>query len=137
VHYINKKTFLNLENNQDIKVDTGRLESPAAFTFYCCHDEETYSDYILVKNQSEETYLLHRLKQFNCFLVVMGGLPERTRTKLISGIRSIAGVIAAIVIDQKQTTDLGLVLEDIELHFSTMSRASNDPKNFIRPEHEI
>jgi hypothetical protein len=133
VHFINQLSFLKLYRREDLPVYSEKTDSFSYYKFFHYQDDDLRSDFCLLNNSNAGINLLATHKQFSYFLVVQGAIPSTIVTKLISQLKSIAGVQLAAIINQEPIRALGPILQDLELHLSEIKVGKAEKQKRIMP----
>jgi len=126
VHFINNLTILNLAREEDLPVFNEKANSLSPYKFYYYPDEDYRSDFCLLGNSNGGPALLPSHKQFSYFLVVQGAIPDDKISQLVSQIKSITGVQLAAIINQEPVKLMGPILQDLELHLSSLKKLKGE-----------
>jgi hypothetical protein len=86
------------------------------FPFLLYEDAERKNHFCLVGNHHSQGKLIPALGQVDYFLLATEPLDTDTLNNMISKIRSIPQVNAVYKIDPSKVRDLGILLEEMELH---------------------
>jgi len=132
VHFINNATLLKLVRVDDLPVYNEKSNSLNPYKFFYYTDEDYRSDFCLLGNSNGGPILLPSHKQFSYFLVVQGGIPDDKISQLVSRIKSITGVQLAAIINQEPIKSMGPILQDLEMHLSSLKKLkAEETKQFM------
>jgi len=126
VHFINSKSAINLAREEDIPIYNERTGGLNHHSFFYADDNNFLCSYCLLLNSSEGINILPTHKQFNCFLIVQGAIPDERISFLISSIKSISGVQIAAQIKQETVKGLTPIIQDLELHLSDIKKQKDN-----------
>jgi hypothetical protein len=124
VHFINKHLDVQFASVDDLPFYDPKIGKPTLYPLFWFKDNNLRTDFCLVSNSNGTTTLIPSLRQINYFLIIQGGAYQNHVDDIVSGIRRIQGVQAAIAIAQTSIKEIGPLLEDIELHILDLSRKS-------------
>jgi len=133
VHYINNLTFLNLVREEDLPVYSEKTDSLKHFKFYHCTDEDYRSEFCLLVNISDGINMIPALKQFTCFIIVNGAIPDEKVQEIVKQIKPIAGVQLAASLVQDPKYGIGPVLLDLELHLADLKMKKSNNRTRYMP----
>ncbi|NVO19440.1 MAG: IPExxxVDY family protein [Bacteroidetes bacterium] len=128
VHFINKSLNTDLANVENLPVYNVKTDSFSYFTLFHYHHPDLRTDICLVSNTNGIGPMVASLKQINFFLILQGAAYRHHIDEMISLIRKIQGVQAAISINQSTTKDFGPILEDLELHILELKQKEDGRK---------
>lgn len=114
-HLINKHFQIAFERRPDIPFysKTGLI---GHFPFYTFHDEDLRMQYYLIANRHQEKTAIKDYKHFEYFILVELSSYSIPVDDVLSELRSIRGLNAALKIPIHQLKSFEEILEDIELH---------------------
>jgi hypothetical protein len=122
VHFVNQFLDVNLANVDDLPVFNPKLETFSHFTLYLFHHPDLRTEFCLIANSNGKGTLIPSLKQINYFLFLQGAAYKQHVDVMISNIRKIQGVQAAIAINPATIKEIGPLLEDLEMHILEMKQ---------------
>ncbi|MBK7173220.1 MAG: IPExxxVDY family protein [Bacteroidales bacterium] len=126
VHYINESLQINLINEEDLPVFNVKNDSLSYFPFFTYYHPDLRTDFCLIANNNNSTFLIPSLKQINFFLLMQGAAYQQHIDTVSASLRKIQGVQAAILVNQSGIKEIGPLLEDIELHKIEIQKKAGD-----------
>lgn len=94
---INKKLNIRLRKSTDHLVQKKGVTQK--FLLYRYSDDETYLDYFIVGNKSENGFLIEELRNIDFFIQIHGTLDEEQKNKILSSLKKIEGISGVFNLD--------------------------------------
>ena len=94
---MNKKLKISLRKGADHVIKRKEIEQ--VFLVYAFSDEETYLQYFLIANKSENGFLIEELRNIDYFLQIHGDITDKQQKQIISSVKNIKGVIGIFKLD--------------------------------------
>jgi hypothetical protein len=118
LHFLNSELGVNFRKEDDLKIHIPNIDQPVAFSFYSYTDEDQRNFYYLVSNFSQDFILVPEFRHIDYMLMIEGDFKKKKKDSLLSIIRSIPKVQAALEIKIANIKNAELFLTDIEMHIS-------------------
>lgn len=128
VHFVNQSLGISLSTEEDLPVYNSKTESLSKFPFFLYHHPDLRTDFCLMANQNEGVVMIPSLKQINYFLFLFGAAYKNHVDGMVTQLRKIQGVQAALVIQPSSIKELPGILEDLELHRVEIQKKIEDQK---------
>jgi len=106
----------------------GKKDKLGEFSFYHFLDDEKHLNYYFFSNKKDGQIAIPAYKNFDYFLLIGEKKDVKLQRDLLSKLRSIPVLQAAMDIPLSSLKDLDLLLEDIELHLIDV-RKTRKPKS--------
>jgi hypothetical protein len=129
VHFINKVLYTNLASNDDLQVFDETSGIMQSYPFYSYHHTDLRTDFYLFANYNGKSHVFPGLKQINYFKLLQGAAFDEHINDMLTGIRSIPGVQAAIRVQQGHIKNIAYFYEDFEMFLMELKKKeSNGPE---------
>ncbi len=99
-----------------------------SFPFLVYESADLKNHFCLVGNHHPEGKLLPALREVDYFLMAREPLDDFIKAKILAQIRSIPQVIGAYEVDPSRTKDMGLLMEEMEMHLLEAGRKTSPHK---------
>lgn len=113
--FLNDKLGFRFKRVEDLKM--GSEPGETAYSFYLYHHPDERRNYYLVSNYHESGRLIPEEKGADFFLISEGMLPAVQKKNLVKKIQTVTQVLAAYEIPPAKAKNLGIIFEEIEMHF--------------------
>ena len=94
---MNKVLEISLRKDSDHVIKRKEIEQN--FLVYTFSDEESFLQYFLIANKSENGYLIEELRNIDYFLQIHGDLIDKQQEQIISSVKNIKGVTGIFKLD--------------------------------------
>lgn len=136
-HFMNQELGLQLSNKEDLPVYNSKTDSLSYFPFFYYHHPDLRTDFCLIANSNGSNILLPSMKQINYFFVLVGAAYANHVSEMISNLRKIQGIQAALQVNQGGSKDIPPLLEDLELHrIDLQKKEDQGPDSYFHTDEE-
>ncbi|OYT16866.1 MAG: hypothetical protein B7C24_05665 [Bacteroidetes bacterium 4572_77] len=122
-HHLNKQFDNNFYKINDI-VFYDKNGSLGNFPFYYHRDFDLKLDYYLLANRGDEHFLLPKYKNFEFFILFRVSTYSLPLKELLTKMRKLSNINAALEIPLLTVKNLSEILEDIEIHLMEINTRS-------------
>lgn len=119
-YHLNELLRINLRRISDFPFYQSRLDEILEYPLFHDFAKDEQMGYFLISNFNQQSPLFPELKTTDFFLLVQGRLPDSTKAGILSGIRSISGVLTAFIPETKKLKEYDNFLSDLELHLTSL-----------------
>ncbi len=113
---MNKALRFAFKRIDDFEIPGSSQADNLSYPFLIHDDSDLKNHFCLISNHHPQQKLIPALGQVDYFLMAKNPLDINTTDSILSKIRRINQVVAAYEINPNGTKDLGMVLEEMELH---------------------
>lgn len=96
------------------------------FSFYHFEDEVNHLNYYLFSNKNQGQIAVSAYRNFDYFLLIDNKIEAVFQRALLSNLRSIPILQAAMPIPLNSLKDIDILLEDVELHLIEIKKAAKE-----------
>ena len=121
LYFASKTLGLAFKKLEDLPL-YGKIDKLGDFSFYHFSDEEKHLNYYLFSNKSQGQIAVSAYRNFDYFLLIDDVIDTVLQRELLTKLRAIPVLQAAMNIPSSTIKDLDILLEDLELHFIDLKK---------------
>jgi hypothetical protein len=119
---MNEAMNFKFKRIDDFQLQGSQQDDILQFPFFIYDDTDMKNHFCLVGNHHPAGNLVPSLRQVDYFLMARNPLEDDAKQALLSKVRKISKVMAALEIDPLKTKDMDMLLEEMEIHMLEAGR---------------